>query len=70
MKYIPRTREEKQAYAKKFSKKEIDSYHKGVRMGFLQGIHKRKYSDKKPIARKYTQAEFDSLFDDIHNIKI
>lgn len=69
-KYIPRTREEKMAYAKMFSKGERDSYRKGVRMGFLQGIHKRKYADKKPTARNYSQAEFDSLFDDIRNIRI
>ena len=48
-KYIPRTREEKMQYAKRFSKGERESYRKGVRQGFLQGIHKRKYADKVQI---------------------
>lgn len=69
-KYTPRTREEKIEYAKKFSKREIDSYRKGVRMGFLQGIHKSKKVDKRINNRQYTKAEFDSFFDDIKDIRI
>ena len=69
-KYIPRTKEEKMQYAKRFSKGERESYRKGVRQGFLQGIHKRKYADKSANKRHYTKEQFDSLFDDITKIEI
>lgn len=75
MSYIPRTKEEKRKYAKRFSEKERDSYRKGIRYGFLQGIHKNKknnsITDRKAAKKRhYTKAEYDALFDDIENIKI
>lgn len=70
-KYIPRTKEEKMQYAKRFSKGERESYRKGVRQGFLQGIHKLKKSlPKDAKKRHYTKEQFDSLFDDITKIEI
>lgn len=66
------TREEKKSYAKKFTKSQIESYRKGVRYGFLQGIHKtnnKNVSDRKQAKkRNYTREEYDSLFDDVNNL--
>ena len=75
MSYIPRTKEEKRKYAKRFSEKERDSYRKGIRYGFLQGIHKNKknmsITDRKDAPRRnYSKQFLDSLYDDIENIKI
>lgn len=68
------TREEKMRYAKKFTKSQRESYRKGIRNGFLQGIHKNNNKDvsamKQPKKRQYSKEEYDSLFDDVKNIVI
>ena len=63
-----RSLEEKKAFAKQFSKKEVDSYRKGKRLGFLEGVHKG--SKKLAVTRKYTKEQLDSLFDKVEDIKI
>lgn len=68
------TREEKMRYAKKFTKSQRESYHKGIRNGFLQGIHKNNNKDvsamKQARKRYYTEEEYNSFFDDVKNIEI
>lgn len=40
--YKEPTTQQKKEYAKQFTKKQIDSYQKGKRIGFLKGIHTNK----------------------------
>ena len=63
-KYKPYTLEQKRAYAKQFTKKERESYRKGKRQGFLEGVHK-------PIKKnsRYTKEEINGLFTNVKDIK-
>ena len=40
--YKPYSTEQKRQYAKRFSQKQVVSYRKGKRYGFLIGIHKKR----------------------------
>jgi len=68
MAYIPYTREQKQKYAKKFTKEQREAYLLGKRQGFLEGVHK-------PPKQEFMQHSKEELllypiFDDIDKVKL
>lgn len=76
--------DDKRIYAKQFSKKEIESYRKGKKNGFMQGIFasniKRKIYSKGKITsgsknndfigHTFTKNELDSLYDNIDTVVV
>ena len=74
MQYKLWSREQKQAFAKKFSVKEREAYRKGKRNGWLARHHDKsgKYDKKKSsfMTHKYTDKELNSLFDDLDKVKL
>ena len=69
-KYFPYSKAQKIAYGKKFTKSELDSYRKGKRMGFLEGIHKKKNNSKSYSQRNYTDSQYKEFYTDIDKLRI
>ncbi len=71
MAYKPYTKEQKQQYAKRFTKEERVAYLAGKRQGFLEGVHKPvKQNDPGFMKHSFTKQDFDNLFDDIDKVKL
>lgn len=77
MLFIRKSKEEKIAFSKKFTKEQIESYKKGKRLGFLEGVHKKPKSNAvneryaKPLKiNSYTSEELAKMFDDINSVEI